>query len=81
MDGKTCEWNYFVKIVAAPADAYTADPCYGDGKCTWYEEDGTEIGAQIWGAFAIIQQVENGACTGLHGLQYVSPDRAGLGNW
>lgn len=73
-DGQTCNWNYFVKIVAAPADAYA------DGGI-WYQADGTEIGPVIWGEFAIIQQVENDPCAGLHGLQYVSPDRAGVGNW
>jgi hypothetical protein len=73
-DGKTCKWNYFVKIVAAPADAYTEEGI-------WYNADGTEIGPVIWGAFAIIQQVENDPCADIHGLQFVSPDRAGLGGW
>jgi len=73
-DGKTCNWNYFVKIVAAPADAKIVGG-------TWYAADGTEIGPAIWGSFAIIQQVENDPCAGLHGLQYLSPVRAGLGNW
>ena len=73
-NNETCKWNYFVKIVAAPADAFVED-----GK--WMNADGVEIGQVIWGAFAIIQQVENDACAGLHGLQYVSPDRAGLGGW
>ena len=72
--GKVCKWNYFVKIVAAPADAYV------DGGF-WYNADGVEIGSVIWGAFAIIQEVSNDPCNGIHGLQYVSPDRAGLGNW
>jgi len=73
-DGKTCKWTYFVKIVAAPADAtLTAG--------VWYNADGTEIGPVIWGAFAIIQEVENDPCAGTHGLQYLSPDHAGLGNW
>lgn len=74
LDGKTCKWNYFVKIVAASADAIVTDG-------VWYAADGTEIGHVIWGAFAIIQQVENDQCAGLHGLQYLSPTRAGLGNW
>jgi hypothetical protein len=73
-DGQVCKWNYFVKIVAAPADAVL------DGG-TWYAADGTEIGPSIWGEFAIIQQVENDPCAGIHGLQYVSPDHAGLGGW
>jgi len=74
LDGKICKWNYFVKIVAAPADATL------DGG-VWYTADGIEIGPVIWGEFAIIQQVENDPCAGLHGLQYLSPARAGLGNW
>ncbi|MFC1660205.1 hypothetical protein ACFL3S_01900 [Gemmatimonadota bacterium] len=73
-DGKTCKWNYFVKIVAAPADATAVDG-------VWYNADGVEIGPEIWGAFAIIQQVENDPCAGIHGLQYSSPDHSGLGGW
>jgi len=69
-DGNTCEWDYFVKIVAAPTDAYV------DGGI-WYNADGTEIGPVIWGEFAIIQQVENDPCLGIQGLQYTSPDHAG----
>ena len=71
-DGKTCKWNYFVKIVMVPKDAYKE----GD---MWYTADGTKIGEVIWGAYAIIQQVENDPCAGLHGLQYLSPASAGLG--
>ena len=73
-NGNTCNWNYFVKIVAAPADAYA------DGGI-WYNADGTEIGPVIWGDFAIIQQVENDPCAGINGLQYNSPDHSGLGGW
>lgn len=68
------KWNYFVKIVAAPADAVKEGG-------NWYTADGTEVGPVIWGSFAIIQEVENDRKAGIHGLQYVSPDRAGLGNW
>jgi hypothetical protein len=74
VDGEVCKWEYFVKIVAAPADAYT------DGG-VWYAADGTEIGPVIWGAFAIIQSVYDDSCGGGHGLDYVSPDHAGLGGW
>ena len=63
------KWTYFVKIVAAPADAYTAG-----GK--WYAADGTEIGPVIWGSFAIIQEVYSG-----EGAGYVSPSGPGLGKW
>jgi len=62
-------WTYFCKIVAAPADAYV------EGNY-WYTADGTEIGEVIWGAFAIIQQVESGV-----GATYVSPVGPGLGKW
>jgi len=71
-EGEVCKWNYFVKIVAAPADAYKLAG-------VWYAADGTEIGSVIWGEFAIVQQVENDPCAGLHGMQYVSPTSAGLG--
>jgi hypothetical protein len=63
------KWTYFVKIVAAPADAYTAGGI-------WYAADGAEIGPVIWGAFAIIQQVVSG-----EGATYVSPSGPGLGKW
>jgi hypothetical protein len=73
-EGEICKWNYFVKIIAAPSDAYSEEG-------TWYTADGTEIGSVIWGSFAIIQQVENDPCAGIHGLQYLSPDHAGFGGW
>lgn len=72
-EGKTCKWNEFVKIVAAPADGYVKDGY-------WYTADDKEIGQVIWGEFAIIQDVINDTCTGQHGMQYRSPVRAGLGN-
>ena len=65
-------WTYFVKIVAAPADAYVEDV----EDVIWYTADGTEIGPVIWGAFAIIQEVESGL-----GATYVSPAGPGLGKW
>ena len=74
LDGNTCKYNYFVKIVAAPEGAYV-DSGY------WYAEDGTEIGEVIWGSFAVIQEVETDPCAGLHGKQYISPDHAGFGGW
>jgi hypothetical protein len=73
-DDQVCHWTYFVKIVAASADA-TSSGGY------WYAADGTEIGPVIWGSFAIIQEVTNDACAGVHGQQYVSPDHPGLGGW
>jgi len=61
-------WTYFVKIVAVPEDAILE----GD---IWYTADGIEIGPEIWGAFAIIQEVESGT-----GVLYLSPAGPGLGN-
>jgi hypothetical protein len=77
--GETCSYTYFCKIVAAPADAYVAAPYDEYGQGTWYTADETEIGPQIWGAFAIIEEVENDPCAGLHGLQYRSPASPGVG--
>jgi len=74
LDGNTCKWTYFVKIVAAPADATLSDGL-------WYAADGTEIGPVIWGEFAIIQKVWNDPCAGIHGAQYVSPNGAGFGKY
>jgi hypothetical protein len=74
LDGQTCNWDYFVKIIAAPADATLVGGI-------WYAADGTEIGPVIWGSFAIIQQVENDPCAGIEGVQYLSPDHAGFGGW
>ena len=73
-EGETCKWTYFVKIIAAPEDAVAVDGI-------WYAADGAEIGPVIWGSFATIQEVENDPCAGIHGLQYLSPTRPGLGNW
>jgi hypothetical protein len=71
-DGKTERWNYFVKIVAAPADAYV------DGG-NWYSAEGDEIGPVIWGEFAIIQEVYNDTGSGDHGVSYKSPSPVGFG--
>jgi len=73
-DANTCKWDYFVKIVAAPADAYAEAG-------NWYTTDGTEIGPVIWVESATIQEVYNDPCAGEHGAQYISPTRPGLGNW
>jgi hypothetical protein len=73
-DGETCKWTDFVKIVAAPSDATLVDG-------VWYGADGTEMGPEIWGEFAIVQEVYNDPCEGAHGLLYLSPDHAGLGGW
>jgi opacity protein-like surface antigen len=73
-NGQTCNWTYFVKIVAAPADAELVGGI-------WYAADGTEIGPEIWSGFAVIEDVTNDPCAGMNGLQYHSPDHSGLGNW
>ena len=72
--GKTCKWNYFVKIVMVPADAYS------DGSM-WYT-DGTmetEIGPVIWNAYAKILQVSNDPCADEHGVLYHSEAPVGFG--
>lgn len=73
-DGQTYKWNYFVKIVAVPADATEVAG-------VWYAADGTEIGPEIWGEFATIQEVYNDTGTGDHGALYVSPAGPGLGKF
>ncbi len=73
-NGKICKWVYFVKIVAVPADAVLT----GD---VWYTAGGVEIGPVEWGEFAVIESVYNDPCGGAHGIEYLSPDHAGLGNW
>jgi len=72
--GVEYKWNYFVKIVAAPADAYAEGGF-------WYTADGMEIGPAIWGAFAVIQEVLNDPGLGEHGLYYKSPVGPGFGKW
>jgi hypothetical protein len=76
VNGKTKEarWNYFVKIVAVPADASKEDG-------VWFGADGVEIGPDIWGQFAIIQQVENDPYADIHGKQYGSPSAPGFGKY
>jgi hypothetical protein len=73
-NGKTCRWVYFVKIVAVPDDAVLTNGI-------WYSQSGVEIGPVIWAEFAIIEEVLNDPCAGVHGVQYVSPDHPGLGGW
>ncbi len=70
--GKECNWTYFVKIIAAPADA----TMQGDN---WLRADGTKIGPVIWGEFAIIEEGTNDPCAGVHGKQIHSPAGAGFG--
>ncbi len=70
--GGVCKWNYFVKIVAAPANAVKTGG-------TWFTASGVEIGPVIWGEFAIIQEVSNDPCTGQHGQTYNAPAPTGFG--
>lgn len=71
--GKMRKWTYFIKIIAVPADATKTDG-------TWYTAGGTEIGPDIWGQFAIVQEVSNDPSKGEHGILYRSPTGPGLGN-
>lgn len=71
-----CEWDYFVKIVTPNPVTYGTDYVAGG---MWYNEAGEEIGPVIWGAFAIVQEIENDVCGGLEGLQYKSAVSPGLG--
>jgi hypothetical protein len=73
-NGKKCSYGDFVKIIAVPGDANKINTI-------WYNADGVEIGSDIWGQFAITQEVVNDPCDGVHGLQYISPDHAGFGGW
>lgn len=63
------KWTYFTKIVAVPEDATLV----GD---IWYAADGTEIGPEIWGSFATIQEVQS-----KEGVTYASPAGPGLGKF
>ena len=72
MDGETCYWDHFVKMVAPPADAYRSGGF-------WYAADGTEIGPIAFWVFAIIEEVYNDPCAGLEGISYNSPLPTGFG--
>jgi hypothetical protein len=74
VDGIEYSWNYFVKIVAVPADATLTNGI-------WYTASGVEIGPTIWNEFAIIEEIYNDQGTGDHGVLYRTPARAGLGGW
>ena len=71
-DGKEHQWESFVKIVAAPSDAYNEDG-------VWYEADGTEIGPDFQQDFAVIQSVLNDPYGGAHGIERLSPAVPGFG--
>lgn len=65
-------WIYFVKIVAAPDDAYKQGGY-------WYTADDIEIGPVIWGAYARILQISNDPAYDEHGVLYKSPASPGFG--
>ncbi|MBI5603820.1 MAG: hypothetical protein HY879_10725 [Deltaproteobacteria bacterium] len=73
-NGKECHWVDFVKIVAAPADATKSGGI-------WYTASGAEIGPDIWGEFATIQEVYNDPCGGYNGIFYGSPAGPGFGKY
>ena len=61
--------QYFCKIVAAPSDAYIKND-------KWYTADGEEIGAVIWGEFAVTQEIDNE-----YDVKYISPLGPGFGKF
>ncbi|MFC1505681.1 hypothetical protein ACFLQ6_01270 [Thermoproteota archaeon] len=78
--GKTCKWQYFVKIVYVnPDNAYKAvDP--EDGVEYWYtNDDGEKIGSVIWGAYARILQIYNDPSAGDHGVENKWEEPTGFG--
>lgn len=72
-NGQVCEWTDFVKIVAAPTNAYLSGG-------VWHDPSGAVIGSSIWGEFALTEEVYNDPCGGYGGL-LMKGARPGLGNW
>lgn len=66
-DGKTYKWTYFVKIIAAPADA-TID------EGVFFDADGNELGPVIWSDFFVALEINSGS-----GPEYLSPSGPGFG--
>ncbi len=73
-NGKKQRWEYFTKIVAAPTDATLSGS-------NWLAADGSVIGYQIWGDFAVTQEIYSDTGTGDHGVLYLTPYAAGLGKF
>lgn len=75
-------WSYFTKIVAVPADAnkVDVDPTLGED-FWWFSASDTEIGPDIWGEFAVVQEIYNDTGTGDHGVFYKSPAGPGFGHF
>jgi hypothetical protein len=85
-NGKECHWIYFVKIIAAPQGGKIVKDFYDedyDGIKElvdfWAAADGTLIGPVIWGAFAIVEEINNDPCAGFHGLYFKTPAAPGFG--
>lgn len=74
VNGKLWKWAYFVKIVAAPADATVVDGY-------WVGADGIKIGPVIWGQFAILKQISIDPSNEEHGILYKSPAGLGFGQY
>jgi hypothetical protein len=77
--GKQKNAYEFTKIAAIPVDAVIAlpiDPYYGE--LTIYI-NGLIMGPQLWGEFAVIQDVLNDKSTGDHGLYLKGQISAGFG--
>ena len=80
VNGKMRKWTYFVKIVAAPEDAFICDEDDDPENTDFWCLDGIELGEKIWGEFAIVQQVSNDPSLGEHGILYKSPHGPGFGH-
>ena len=74
LDGQSCQWEWFTKIVAVPTDATLVSG-------VWHSADGAEIGPEIWGEFATVQSVYNDPCGGFGGIEYLSPLGPGFGKY
>lgn len=69
LDGQTCKWTYFVKMVYP---GYMPSDADNDGLD---DASGARI---IWNAYIVVQSVNNDACDGAHGVaELIQP--AGLG--
>jgi hypothetical protein len=67
-------YNYKCKIIAVPVDATLTEGI-------WYAADGKEIGYEIWGEFAVIEEIMTGKDTKGKVLLYKSKDHSGFGGW
>jgi len=78
--GKTCKWDYFVKMVYVNPDYAYKEIDPEDGVEYWYTNDGDEkIGSVIWGAYARILQISNDPCAEEHGVLNNFETPAGFG--